>query len=69
MFQDPPPPTPTPTPTPTPVVTAEPTPTPTPTPTPKATVAKRTTITCVKGKTVRKVTAAKPVCPSGFKKR
>ena len=67
LFQDPP--APTPTPTPTPVVTAEPTPTPTPTPTPKATVAKRTTITCVKGKTVRKVTAVKPVCPKGFKRR
>lgn len=65
MFQDPPPPTPTP--TPAPVVTE--TPTPTPTPTPKATVAKKTTITCVKGKTVRKVTAVKPVCPVGFKKK
>ena len=31
--------------------------------------AKKTTITCVKGKTVRKVTAVKPVCPAGFKKR
>jgi chromosome segregation ATPase len=28
-----------------------------------------TTITCVKGSTQRKVTAVKPVCPSGFKKR
>ena len=27
---------------------------------------KRTTITCVKGKTVRKVTAIKPKCPAGF---
>jgi hypothetical protein len=63
MFQDPPAPTPTPTPTPTPVevVTAK--------PTPKPTVVKRTTITCVKGKTVRKVTAVKPVCPVGFKKK
>ncbi len=67
MFQDPPPPTPTPSPTPAPVVTE--TPTPTPTPTPKATVAKKITITCVKGKTVRKVTAVKPTCPVGFKKK
>lgn len=28
---------------------------------------KKTTITCVKGKTVRKVTAVKPKCPPGFK--
>lgn len=32
----------------------------------KAQVKKRT-ITCTKGKTVRKVTAVKPVCPKGFK--
>ena len=31
--------------------------------------AKKTTITCVKGKTVRKVAAVKPSCPAGFKKR
>ena len=29
--------------------------------------AKKTTITCVKGKTIKKVTAVKPVCPSGYK--
>lgn len=69
MFQDAPAPTPTPTPTPTPVVTEAPSPTPTPTPTAKATVAKKTTITCIKGKVVKKVTAVKPVCPKGFKKR
>ena len=28
-----------------------------------------TTITCIKGSTQRKVTAVKPVCPSGFKKK
>jgi hypothetical protein len=52
-------------------VVVEPTPTPTPTPaaTKKPVVAKKTTITCVKGKTVKKVTAAKPTCPSGFKKK
>jgi hypothetical protein len=32
-------------------------------------VAKKTTITCVKGKTSKKVTAVKPVCPAGFKKK
>jgi hypothetical protein len=42
--------------------------TPTPTPTIKP-AAKRTTITCIKGKTSKKVTAVKPKCPSGFKKK
>jgi hypothetical protein len=31
--------------------------------------AKKTTITCVKGKLVKKVTSVKPVCPSGYKKK
>jgi len=31
--------------------------------------AKKTTISCVKGKTVKKVTAVKPTCPTGFKKK
>lgn len=31
--------------------------------------AKKITITCVKGKTVKKVTAVKPKCPAGFKKK
>ena len=44
-------------------------PTPTATATPKPVVVKKTTITCVKGKTVKKVTAVKPTCPSGFKKK
>jgi len=75
--------TPTPTPTPTPIGDREKTPTPTesavasPSPTPtiaaptptKAAVAKKTTITCVKGKSVKKVTAVNPKCPKGFKKR
>jgi hypothetical protein len=51
----------------------EPTPTPTPTatatPTSKPVVAKKVTITCVKGKTSKKVTAVKPKCPTGFKKK
>lgn len=41
----------------------------TPTPTAKPAAAKKTTITCVKGKASKKVTAVKPVCPSGFKKK
>jgi hypothetical protein len=47
-------------------------PTPTPTPTPTASnkpVIKKVTITCIKGKTSKKVTAVKPKCPAGFKKK
>ena len=33
----------------------------------KTTLTKRTTITCVKGKLTKKVTAVKPKCPSGYK--
>jgi hypothetical protein len=43
----------------------------TPTPTPASTLkptAKKVTITCKKGKVTKKITAAKPKCPSGFKK-
>jgi hypothetical protein len=29
----------------------------------------KTTITCVKGKLTKKVTAVKPVCPAGYKKK
>jgi hypothetical protein len=35
----------------------------------KATTPKKTTITCVKGKLTKKVTAIKPVCPKGYKKK
>jgi hypothetical protein len=35
----------------------------------KAAAAKKKTITCVKGKTVKKITALKPKCPSGYKKK
>ena len=35
----------------------------------KAAASKKTTITCVKGKLTKKVTAIKPVCPSGYKKK
>ena len=43
-------------------------------PTPAATavptkVQARTTITCVKGKVTKKVTAVKPTCPAGYKKK
>lgn len=46
--------------------------TPTPTPTPSASskpVVKPATITCVKGKTSKKVTAVNPKCPAGYKKK
>jgi hypothetical protein len=43
-----------------------PTPSATSTPTPAAKVKK--TITCVKSKTVKKVTAENPKCPKGYKK-
>ena len=33
----------------------------------KAAATKKTTITCVKGKLIKKVTAVKPKCPSGYK--
>jgi hypothetical protein len=35
----------------------------------KAAALKKTTITCVKGKLTKKVTAVKPVCPAGYKKK
>jgi hypothetical protein len=43
-------------------------PTPTPTATTKPTV-KATTISCVKGKVTKKVTAVAPKCPAGYKKK
>jgi hypothetical protein len=43
------------------------------TPTPEATIApvvpKKKTITCVKGKTTKKITSTNPKCPSGYKKK
>ena len=30
---------------------------------------KKTTITCIKGKQTKKVTAVKPICPKGYKKK
>ena len=35
----------------------------------KSAVLKKTTIACLKGKLVKKVTGVKPVCPSGYKKK
>jgi hypothetical protein len=47
-----------------------PTATPTPTATAEVKVAnKKITITCIKGKATKKVTAVKPKCPSGYKKK
>jgi hypothetical protein len=37
--------------------------------TPATSAAKKSTITCMKGKTLKKVTALNPKCPAGFKKR
>jgi hypothetical protein len=35
----------------------------------KAAALKKTTITCVKGKLTKKVTAVKPICPAGYQKK
>jgi hypothetical protein len=40
-----------------------------PTSTVKASAVKKVTITCVKGKDIRKITAVKPACPNGYKKK
>ncbi len=45
-----------------------PTPTPTPSPIVKP-LAKKTTITCIKGKVIKKVTAINPKCSAGYKKK
>ena len=58
-----------PTPTPTPTVTATPSSIPEPVVAKPTTVAKETTITCVKGKLTKKVTAVRPKCPTGYKKK
>lgn len=69
-------------PTPTPTASASASPTPSPSATiveqPKVTAsptitqkapAKKITITCIKGKTIKKVTAINPKCPAGYKKK
>jgi hypothetical protein len=43
--------------------------TPTPSPIAKPAAAKKNSITCVKGKTSKKVTAVNPKCPTGYKKK
>ena len=56
--------------TPTPVATAEPTPVATSAPVAAPVApAKKITITCVKGKTTKFVTAVKPTCPNGYRKK
>jgi hypothetical protein len=55
---------PAPTPSAEPAVSAEPAPQ-----IPTAPVIKKSTITCVKGKTTKKVSAVSPKCPAGFKKK
>lgn len=61
--------TPTPTATPTATATATATPTVISTTPAKVAVAKKITITCIKGKTIKKVTAINPKCPSGYKRK
>ena len=36
---------------------------------PAAKILNKTTITCIKGKAVKKITAVKPACPAGYKKK
>ena len=59
----------TPVPTETQAPIATPTQSATATPAAKPVVAKKTTITCVKGKLIKKVSAVSPKCPSGYKIR
>jgi hypothetical protein len=46
-----------------------PAPTVMPSPTPSPVLVRKSTITCVKGKTTKKVTATIPKCPAGYKKK
>jgi hypothetical protein len=55
--------------TPTPTSSAKYSPKPTVTPTPAKPSTKKITITCTKGALTKKVTAVKPVCPAGYKKK
>ena len=48
---------------------AAPTPSPSASATAAPVAAKKTSITCVKGKTTKKVTAVNPKCPIGYKKK
>jgi hypothetical protein len=71
LTQEAPAPEPIPTPTPTPIATQAPAPVESaaPAPTLKPVMAKKIAITCVKGKLVKKVSAVKPKCPAGYKKK
>lgn len=53
------------------VVTPSPTPSPTQiaTPSPSPVSVRKSTITCVKGKVIKKITATSPKCPAGYKKK
>lgn len=51
------------------VVIPTPTPSPTPSASSKPVAMKKRSITCVKGKTSKKVTAINPKCPTGYKKK
>lgn len=44
-------------------------PSPTPSPSTKPVTVKKSSITCVKGRTTKKVTAVNPKCPTGYKKK
>ena len=66
-------PSPTPTTTPAPITSSTPAPSESPvvnqSASAKPVIAKKITITCLKGKTIKKVTAVNPKCPTGFKKK
>lgn len=51
------------------VIQPSPTPTIAPSASPALVILKKSTITCVKGKQTKKVSAVKPKCPTGFKKK
>ena len=50
-------------------VASAPTASPSPTPEPTKTPPVKVSITCVKGKTIKKVSAVNPKCPTGYKKK
>jgi hypothetical protein len=54
---------------PAPTETPAPVASPTPSAVAKPAAAKKTSITCVKGKTSKRVTAVNPTCPKGYKKK
>jgi len=54
---------------PSPTASASPTPTPMASASAAPVTAKKTSITCVKGKTTKKVSAVNPKCPTGYKKK